>query len=252
MRELSMMPLTMGGGELEALLLPPVEPTDEINKETAEKKTPMQLAPTAPGKLRAIIELKAHRVRKKQRALRAQVVEHLQYGTLLPLDHKDFCCRVRRTTGRDAHMTEHLERKQCAERERRAKQRHLERLNSICMHGKEMVAANCAHQDWALKLGRAAYMKLIDTAKDTRITHPLHQTDSYSDSLTQAVVAQQIDDVHKDTRYIGDETAFGAHSWKKQRTRRAGSITIGLRIGSKRRSISNCRFWWAELSRSTN
>jgi ATP-dependent helicase STH1/SNF2 len=36
-----------------------------------------------------------------------------------------------------------------------------------------------------------AYMKLIDTAKDTRITHLLRQTDTYLDSLAQAVVAQQ-------------------------------------------------------------
>lgn len=36
-----------------------------------------------------------------------------------------------------------------------------------------------------------AYMKLIDTAKDTRITHLLRQTDAYFDSLAQAVVAQQ-------------------------------------------------------------
>ena len=34
-------------------------------------------------------------------------------------------------------------------------------------------------------------MKLIDTAKDTRITHLLKQTDAYLDSLAQAVVEQQ-------------------------------------------------------------
>ena len=34
-------------------------------------------------------------------------------------------------------------------------------------------------------------MRLIDTAKDTRITHLLRQTDAYLDSLAQAVVAQQ-------------------------------------------------------------
>ena len=36
-----------------------------------------------PGKLRVIIELKALRVREKQRALRAQAVERLAHGTLL-------------------------------------------------------------------------------------------------------------------------------------------------------------------------
>jgi hypothetical protein len=65
----------MGEGKLEALQLPPVEPTDSTNKETT-KKTPMQpppvatlaaqpakgmmqLALTAHGKLCAIIEPKA-------------------------------------------------------------------------------------------------------------------------------------------------------------------------------------------------
>lgn len=46
-------------------------------------------------------------------------------------------------------------------------------------------------------------MKLIGTAKDLRFTHPLRQTDSHLDSLAQAVVAQQNDAVHKDTRHKG-------------------------------------------------
>ena len=118
---------------------------------------------------------------------------------------------------------EQLERKQCADRKHRVKQKHPEQLAVICNHGKEMIAMNGAHQDRMLKLGRAvqnlhsftekeeakrierilrerlkalraddeeAYMKLIDTAKYTRITHLLKQTDAYLDSLAQAVVAQ--------------------------------------------------------------
>ena len=87
-----------------------------------------------------------------------------------------------------------------------------------------MLAANRVAQDRITKLGRAvalshahtekeeqkrierlakerlkalkaddeeAYMKLIDTAKDTRITHLLRQTDAYLDSLAHAVLAQQ-------------------------------------------------------------
>jgi ATP-dependent helicase STH1/SNF2 len=146
-------------------------------------------------------------------------------------------------------MTEQLKCKQGTEHERRAKQKHLKQLNSICVHRKEMVAANCVHQHWVLKLGRTmqmyhantekegakhiegiskerlkvlkadneeAYMKLIDTMKDTHITHLLRQTDLYLDSLAQAVLAQQDDDVHKNTHYIEEdtlnETAFGVHS----------------------------------------
>ena len=107
---------------------------------------------------------------------------------------------------------------------------------------------NRAHQDRMLKLGRAdqnlhsftekeeakrierisrehlkalraddeeAYMKLVDTAKYTRITHLLRQTGAYLDSLAQAVMAQQNDDVHVDTfnasaEEATDETTFGA------------------------------------------
>jgi ATP-dependent helicase STH1/SNF2 len=97
----------------------------------------MQLAPTAHGRLRTIIELKA---------LHTQAVERLRHGTLLPFDRKDFR-RIRRPTGRDVHMTEQLKCKQHAKREHRSKQKHLEQLNLICVHRKEMVAANCAHHD---------------------------------------------------------------------------------------------------------
>lgn len=89
---------------------------------------------------------------------------------------------------------------------RRVKEKYLEQLAGICAHGRELLAANHAQQDRMLKLGRSvqamhvwtekeeakrieriskerlkvlkaddekAYMKLIDTAKDTRITHLL-------------------------------------------------------------------------------
>ncbi|KAJ3514926.1 hypothetical protein NLJ89_g2080 [Agrocybe chaxingu] len=175
------------------------------------------------GKLRALIELKSLRLLDKQRAMRAQVAERLTHGSMLPLNRLDFR-RIRKPTIRDARMTEQLERKQRLERERRAKHKHVEQLAVICTHGKEVLAVNRAAQDRILRLGRAvlnfhahtekeeqkrverlakerlralkaddeeAYMKLIDTAKDTRITHLLRQTDAYLDSLAQAVVAQQ-------------------------------------------------------------
>jgi ATP-dependent helicase STH1/SNF2 len=178
---------------------------------------------SAHGKLRAVIELKALRLLDKQRALRASVSERLTHGTMLPLNRLDFR-RVRKPTIRDARMTEQLERKQRLERERRAKHKHVEQLNAICNPGKELLAANRVALERVMRLSRAvlafqsttekeeqkrierlakerlralkaddeeAYMKLIDTAKDTRITHLLRQTDSYLNSLAQAVVAQQ-------------------------------------------------------------
>ena len=78
----------------------------------------MQIAPNAHGKLRAIIELMALRVREKQCLLCTKVMERLNRRMLLPLDRKDFC-RPHRPTLRDARTTEQLERKQCADCERR-------------------------------------------------------------------------------------------------------------------------------------
>ncbi|TDL15839.1 SNF2-family ATP dependent chromatin remodeling factor snf21 [Rickenella mellea] len=223
-RELSTLPATIGDGGLEQPL--PSSSPDNDNEVQQRAVSPLRELSHAHGKLRAIIELKALKVREKQRALRAQVVERLTHGTLLPLDRKDFR-RTRKPALRDARQTEGLERKQRQDRERRAKQKHLEQLQGICAHGREMVANARAAQDRTLKVGRAvqafhaftekeeakrieriskerlkalkaddeeAYMKLIDTAKDTRITHLIRQTDTYLDSLAQAVVAQQNDD----------------------------------------------------------
>jgi ATP-dependent helicase STH1/SNF2 len=138
-------------------------------------------------------------------------------------NHLDFR-RLRKLTIRDARMTEQLERKQRLERERRVKHKHVGQLTIICNHGKELFTANRLAQERVMRSNRAvltfhtttekeeqkrierlakerlralkaddeeAYMKLIDTAKDTRITHLLRQTYTYLDSLAQAVVAQQ-------------------------------------------------------------
>ncbi|TFK38607.1 SNF2-family ATP dependent chromatin remodeling factor snf21 [Crucibulum laeve] len=241
-RELEALPSTMGDGSFDNLdtlisedttmkdtdkendtsSTVPSTPLDTI-KPAPTLQSLLHPGPNAHGKLRALIELKSLRVIDKQRAMRAQIAERLTHGTMLPINRADFR-RVRKPTIRDARMTEQLERKQRADRERRAKHKHIEQLQVICNHGREVIAVNRAAQDRVVRLGRAvlnfhahtekeeqkrierlakerlkalkaddeeAYMKLIDTAKDTRITHLLRQTDAYLDSLAQAVVAQQ-------------------------------------------------------------
>ena len=180
------------------------------------------------AKIKALIELKSLHLLEKQKLLREQVVRGLNLATTLGLDRVAFR-RVKKQTLRDARMTEQLERKQRVDREKRARQKHTDYLNTICNHGRDLVAAHAKANDQARRLGRAmlkfhadtereeqkrieriakerlnalkaddeeAYLKLIDTAKDTRITHLLKQTDAYLDSLAQAVQAQQNDDVH--------------------------------------------------------
>jgi ATP-dependent helicase STH1/SNF2 len=208
--------------------------------------------PTSSAKLRALIELKALKLRDKQRAMRSSIVNRMQEASSLAIDRKVFR-RTRKPVLKDARQTEGLERQQRSERERRAKQKHLDYLNVICDHGQALLAAGRANQSRAQRLGKAvlklhvetekeeqkrieriskerlkalkaddeeAYMKLIDTAKDTRITHLLRQTDSYLDSLSQAVRAQQNDDIHRHGAFDHsafdsedgptDETTFGA------------------------------------------
>jgi len=246
-RELEAMSSTIGDGGLEPII-------DDESKENVVKpehgssKKVVNLdyvhpPTTVHGKLRAVIELKSLRVLDKQRALRAMVAERLTHGSLLPLSRSDFR-RVRKPAMRDTHITENLERKQRVDRERRAKQKHVEQLSIICAHGREVLSINRTAQDRVIRLGKAvlsfhahaereeqkrieriskerlkalkaddeeAYMKLIDTAKDTRITHLLKQTDTYLDSLAQAVMAQQSENPLDLVEEATSEETFGAH-----------------------------------------
>ena len=253
MRELEAMPAMMGDGNLEN----PLDDGERDKENAAEPRSLEQLVhppPSTHGKLRALIELKALRVVDKQRQLRASVAERLMHGTLLPLNRSDFR-RTRKVQLRDIRSTEIAERKQRAERERRAKQKHIEQLGVICAHGREVIAVGRSHQERITRLGKAvlsfhshtekeeqkrierlakerlkalknddeeAYMKLIDTAKDTRITHLLKQTDAYLDSLAQAVVEQQRSEGHQHIDHdmeeegpVSEET-FGAKAYNME------------------------------------
>jgi ATP-dependent helicase STH1/SNF2 len=181
------------------------------------------------AKIKALIELKSLQLLSKQRALRESVTRQMAQATTLALDRTAFR-RFKKQTLRDARITEQLERKQRVDREKRARQNHIDYLNSICSHGRDLMAAHKHHQANALqRMGKLvlrfhsetereeqkrieriakerlnalkaddeeAYLKLIDTAKDTRITHLIRQTDAYLEGLAQAVQAQQNDDVH--------------------------------------------------------
>ncbi|KAJ7071584.1 SNF2-family ATP dependent chromatin remodeling factor snf21 [Mycena amicta] len=233
-RELESLLSTMGEGGLETGF----EHHDMIK---SEKENTALITQTSHGKLRALNELKALRLLDKQRFLRAAVAETLNHGSLLPLNRPDFR-RFRKPSLRDARTTEQLERKQRMDRERRAKSKHVEQLDVICQHALNIKSVARAAQDRVTRLGRLvlnfhqttekeeqkrmeriakerikalkaddeeAYMALVDNVKDTRITHLLRQTDSYLDSLAQAVASQQ-----SDTYYVGDvgatEATFGA------------------------------------------
>ncbi|KAJ6573921.1 SNF2-family ATP dependent chromatin remodeling factor snf21 [Mycena vulgaris] len=250
-RELEALPSTIGDGGFETGLDPQDIVKGEKENSTIPKPDPSALptliSNTSHGKIRALIELKSLRLLDKQRLLRSQVAETLTHGSLLPLNRPDFR-RFRKPTLRDARVTEQLERKQRIDRERRAKSKHVEQLDVICTHAQQVVGVNRAAQDRIVRLGRSvlsfhqytekeeqkrmeritkerikalkaddeeAYMALVDNVKDTRITHLLRQTDSYLDSLAQAVASQQNESGPVDMRFEVEagpatEATFGA------------------------------------------
>ncbi|EPY50243.1 ATP-dependent DNA helicase Snf21 [Schizosaccharomyces cryophilus OY26] len=175
-------------------------------------------------KRNALLELKMLRLAKRQEALHAQIRHCKPYTRVLLNTADRIACKLPKPAPQATRLTEALERQQRSDRERRQKQRQYDYLQNICSHGRELAARTKNAQARAQKANRAvlayhshiekeeqrraernakqrlqalreddeeAYLKLIDQAKDTRITHLLRQTDHYLDSLANAVKAQQ-------------------------------------------------------------
>lgn len=177
------------------------------------------------AQIRAMIELRALRLRDKQKLLREDMLRDVNAATRLPSERSDFR-RMRTFTLRSAKETEDAERKQRLERERLSKDKHLQYVRGICDHGAALVETARRSNEKAKRLGLAVlrmhkdiereeqkrleklakerlkalkndnedgYRALIDQAKDTRITHLLKRTDAYLDSLANQVRLQQED-----------------------------------------------------------
>ncbi|KAL7412713.1 SNF2 family N-terminal domain-containing protein [Mrakia frigida] len=198
--------------------------------------------------IQSLIELKSLKLVEKQKKLREDLTRSVNSSSSIPTDRTQFR-RYQTLTIRDARHTEALERRQRDERESRAKQKQTDYLKAIVRHGKDLVKTGSSESDARRKLGRSvlsyhsttsreelkrverlakerlralknddeeSYLKLLDEAKDKRISHLLRQTSNYLDSLAQAVVAQQEDagDLHRVTSFEteggdADETMFG-------------------------------------------
>ena len=193
-------------------------PSDgHLNRETYSQRT----------KLRAMIELKALKMREKQRLLRKIMVRAIGRMTHLSTSpDRALYRRQKKVSLREARLTENLEKQQRVDRERREKQKHDDYLNGIIHHSREVLNAGRLRSERNKRLGKAvvsyhsqvekeeqrriertaklrlaalknddeeAYLKLVDQAKDTRITHLLKQTSAYLDGLAAAVAKQQMD-----------------------------------------------------------
>lgn len=176
-------------------------------------------------KIKALVELKALRLRLHQRKLRSHVWTVMKKSTLVDTSTAKAAYRkLKKQTIKEARVTEKLERQQQYERDlrdRQSKQKRKDELAAIVQHAKDMKEQNRVQAQRAAKLGRSvlqwhsntereeqkrrerlikertrllrendeeAYITYIDEQKDTRITYLLQQTDHYLKELSAKVL----------------------------------------------------------------
>jgi ATP-dependent helicase STH1/SNF2 len=176
-------------------------------------------------KRKAIIELKALGLYAKQRALREKIGRQMMhFDNLAMTTNRSQYRRTKKQSVREARITEKLEKQQRDAREHREKKKHTDFLESVQHHKLEIKNSAESARSKMHKMGRAmfaqhfniekeeqkriernakqrlqalkandeeAYLKLLDQAKDTRITHLLRQTDGFLKQLASSVKAQQ-------------------------------------------------------------
>ena len=177
------------------------------------------------AKRKAIIEMKKLALYSKQRALRDRIGKQMMhYDNLAMTTNRTQYRRMKKQNVREARITEKLEKQQRDARENRERKKHVDFLQAVYNHRNDVLNAGQAQRGKTQKLGRLmyahhfniekeeqkriertakqrlqalkandeeAYLKLLDQAKDTRITHLLRQTDGFLHQLASSVRAQQ-------------------------------------------------------------
>ncbi len=183
------------------------------------------LTPDDTVKRKAYIEMKCLSLYSLQRALRDKIGRQMMhYDNLAMTTNRTNYRRMKKQSVREARITEKLEKQQRDAREHREKQRHRDFLAAVDKHRLDMQTQAASQRNKMQKLGRImytqhfniekeeqkriertakqrlqalkandeeAYLKLLDQAKDTRITHLLRQTDGFLHQLASSVKAQQ-------------------------------------------------------------
>ncbi|KAI8851348.1 SNF2 family N-terminal domain-containing protein [Chytridium lagenaria] len=185
------------------------------------------LPPNGSNEIKQLIELKSLKLLDRQKALRKELTaRHRQQTLLLCGVDSNMYVRPRRQTLQHIALFEKLEMEQKLEKERMDRQARADYCAHILLHGREFFAAHRNHESAEARLGSAvlrfhanaekeeqkrlqrlqqdrlnalkandeeAYLKLIDQAKDTRITQILGQTQQYLSNLTANIASQQED-----------------------------------------------------------
>lgn len=184
-----------------------------------------ELTPEDTLKRKAIIEMKMLGLYAKQRLMRERVGRQMiQYDNLAMTANRSHYRRMKKQSLREARITEKLEKQQRDARESREKKKHTDYIQTVLTHAREVNIAAQNQRQKIQKLGRMmmtqhqniekeeqkrlertakqrlallksdneeAYLKLLDQAKDTRITHLLKQTDGFLSQLAASVKQQQ-------------------------------------------------------------
>ncbi|PQE11414.1 putative SNF2 family ATP-dependent chromatin-remodeling factor snf21 protein [Rutstroemia sp. NJR-2017a BVV2] len=184
-----------------------------------------EMVPNDKLKRKALIEMKMLALYDKQKALREKIGRQMiQYDNLAMTANRSNYRRMKKQSLREARITEKLEKQQRDARETREKKKHSDYLQTVLNHAREVNLAGQNQRQKMIKLGRMmvtqhqniekeeqkriertakqrlaalksndeeAYLKLLDQAKDTRITHLLRQTDGFLSQLAASVKEQQ-------------------------------------------------------------
>lgn len=176
-------------------------------------------------RIKTLLEMKMLQALPRQRALREKISRQLiQFDNLAMTANRSQYRRTKKQNLREARITEKLEKQQRDAREARETKKHTDYMNSVITHSRELINGGAATKQKLQKLGRLmqvqhqniekeeqkrvertakqrlqalknndeeAYIKLLDQAKDTRITHLLKQTDGFLRQLAASVKAQQ-------------------------------------------------------------
>lgn len=219
-------------------------------------------------KIQAVTELKALTLLTKQKALRQRIVFDMAAKSDLVSSSMNIRYSHRLPKTRSAHefrLTEQLENQQRIDRERKEHQMFASRLNLITEHAKQFHYDTHSKNAKRLSFGRSitnahaniereelkraertakqrlqalrsndeeAYIKLLDQTKDTRITHLLRQTNTFLDSLAQAVRVQQADVSFPETEEVDQEKIdyYGQAHRIKEEIKEQASILVGGKL----------------------
>lgn len=190
--------------------------------------------------IKDIIHVKSLKLLQKQQKMRYELIDGLSRSTVLATSaDRTAYRRMKKISLKDTRAVEAMENEQRGMREQALLQAKQTRLNNIIDHGVSLIAHHNNVRNIRSMLGKTvlqyhrhvekseqrkldriakeriialknndeeAYMKLIDEAKDTRLTQLLKQTGQFLDTLTNYVVEQQNDMISMGPRDRTEET----------------------------------------------